>query len=267
MQSSANKKTILELREMVVRASSQSKEGHIPSGLSILDILWVLYDRILRIDKTNPADPERDRFILSKGHGSLGLYAVLIGSGLLDEKLIGDFGSFDSILGGHPDRNKIPFVEASTGSLGHGLPMAVGIAMGAKIQGKDLRVYTVVGDGECNEGTIWESALLAAHHQLDNLCCIVDYNHSTDRALGVGNLVEKFHSFGWNAIEINGHDHALLYTHLSQVPQKTGMPTVLVAETIKGYGIPSMENQPAWHHKSPSTEEITGIIKEIYEKA
>ncbi|MBC7759205.1 MAG: transketolase [Phormidesmis sp. FL-bin-119] len=267
MDKTSNKFAVHELREMIAHASSKSKEGHIPSALSILDILWVMYDRIMKFDADNPNDPSRDRFILSKGHGSLGLYAVLIAKGLIPKETLDDFGAFDSILGGHPDRNKIPWVEASTGSLGHGLPIAIGLALGNKIQKYPGRIFTIVGDGECNEGTIWESALLAAHHNLDNLCCVVDYNHSTDRALQVGNLIDKFRSFGWNAIGLSGHDHDELFRLMNNIPAKSGMPTVLIAETIKGYGISSMENQPSWHHKSPSADEIELIIKEIYDNA
>ena len=151
--------------------------------------------------------------------------------------------------------------------MGHGLPIATGIALGLQIQNISSRVFTVIGDGECNEGTIWESALLASHHQLDNLCCVVDYNHSTDRALLVGDLVDKFRSFGWNALSVNGHDQEALFQLLSDFPEKKGMPTVLVAETIKGYGVRSIENQAAWHHRSPTTEEMSLLIKEIYETA
>ena len=257
--------SLLQLKEMVVRAAAKSKEGHIPSGISILDILWIIYQR-MNFKSNNPHDPDNDRFVLSKGHGSLGLYAVLIGKGLLDESELGQFCSFNAKLGGHPDRNKIPWVEASTGSLGHGLPIALGMAMGNKIQGIPSNIYTLIGDGECNEGTIWESALLAAHHKLDNLCCFVDYNHSTDRALRIDDLSKKFNSFGWHVINVNGHDQAELNSALDQFTS-IGKPTVIIAETVKGFGIPSMENQPAWHHKSPSSEvEIINIIKEIYEK-
>ena len=262
-----NMNPVLRMREIIITAAAKSKEGHIPSGLSILDILWVLYDRIMQFEAGNPADLKKDRFVLSKGHGSLGLYAVLIAKGLIKESEIDDFCSFHSKLGGHPDRNKISWVEASTGSLGHGLPIATGIALGLHIQQLPSRVFTLIGDGECNEGTIWESALLASHHQLDNLCCIVDYNHSTDRALLVGDLVNKFRSFGWNAIQVNGHDQLALYRILSGLPEKKGMPTVLVAETIKGYGVRSIENEAAWHHRSPTTEEADLMIKEIYENA
>jgi len=251
-----------QLRESVVKSSYSSKEGHIPSALSILDILWVLYDKILKLGKT-PLNPDRDYFILSKGHASLGLYAVLAEKELIPKKSLIDFCSFDSMLGGHPDRNKVPWVEASTGSLGHGFPIAVGIAMGIKIQDKKNRVFTVIGDGECNEGTIWESALLAAHHKLNNLYCVVDYNHSTDRALGVGNLTEKFKSFGWNSLEADGHNQDEIERMLKKVPEKADTPTIVIAKTIKGYGIKSMENNPAWHHRSPTTEELANILKEI----
>jgi len=172
-----------ELRRLIVKASAATGEGHIPSALSILDILWVLYDKVLKVDPNNPADPNRDRFILSKGHGSLGLYAVLVKKGFFSATTLENFGKFDNILGGHPDRNKVPGIETSTGSLGHGFPISVGIALGLRIKKMNCRVFTIIGDGEANEGTVWESMLLAAHHNLSNLSVIVDYNHSTDRAL------------------------------------------------------------------------------------
>jgi transketolase len=175
------------------------------------------------------------------------------------------FGNYNSNLGGHPDLRKVPYVEASTGSLGHGLPIALGLAKGAKILGKANKIFTIVGDGECNEGTIWESALLASEHKLDNLCCIVDHNHSTDRALNVGNLFEKFKSFGWHAKIVNGHNDEELIETFQKFPLSNGKPFVVIAETIKGFGAKSIENQPSWHHKIPNLEELELIIKEIYE--
>ena len=172
-----------------------------------------------------------------------------------------NFGKFGSILGGHPDRNKIPGIEASTGSLGHGLPLAIGIALGLKIKKLKNKVFVIIGDGECNEGTIWESSLLASHHNLSNLTCIIDHNHSTDRALKIDNLSTKFKSFGWETITINGHNHEEIYNALSQKHNKK--PMMIIAETIKGNGIKIMENNPEWHHKSPNSDELKLILEKI----
>lgn len=246
-----------ELRESIVRGSHMSKEGHIPSALSILDILWALYNDIICF--------EHDHFVLSKGHASLGLYAVLAEKGIIEPDDLNSFCAFESFLGGHPDRNKVPTVDASTGSLGHGLPIALGIALGLKIQGSKGRVFTIIGDGEANEGTIWESALLATHHKLDNLCVVVDYNHSTDRALEVGDLAAKFASFGWEARSIDGHNHTEIIENLTQGAGSAGKPLILIANTVKGRGIQSMEHNPAWHHKSPNDEELSSLISEIHD--
>lgn len=252
---------IKSLKREIVRASAKSGEGHIPSAFSILDILWVLYKRILRVDPSKPKDDERDRFILSKGHGSLALYAILAHTGFFPMAELERFATFESMLGGHPDCNKVPGVEASTGSLGHGFPFALGIALGLRIQEKRNRVFVLIGDGECNEGTIWESAQLAAHHQLHNLTCIIDYNHSNDRALKLGDVAAKFASFGWSSSVINGHDYAAIFEALMR--NDLTRPYVIVAETIKGYGCKQMEGNPAWHHKSPTSEELQHIIQEL----
>lgn len=250
-----------DLRRIIVQASASAKEGHIPSAFSILEILSVLYNRILRIDPSHPDAFDRDRFVLSKGHASLGLYAVLAARGFFPLELFDTFGAYDSKLGGHPDTTKVPGVEASTGSLGHGLPMAVGMALGLKIRKNSARVFCLVGDGECNEGTVWESALLAAHHQLSNFCCIVDYNHSTDRALLMGDIAEKFIAFGWESRIINGHDENEIYAALTSVHDDK--PLAVIAETIKGFGCSMMENEPAWHHKSPNDAELKTILEEL----
>ncbi|MBL7057794.1 transketolase [Patescibacteria group bacterium] len=248
------------LKKKIIKICTNAKEGHIPSALSILDIVWVLYDKILKIDSQNLEDPSRDYFILSKGHASLALYVVLIEKGFLNDEILENFGKFNSILGGHPSRNKVPGVEASTGSLGHGLPIAVGLALGLKIKQMNNRVFVMVGDGEANEGTVWEAALLAAHHKLSNLCCIVDYNHSTDRALLVGDLVSKFQSFGWEALTVDGHNQEEILKVLSVRP--SSKPLAIVAETIKGKGFKIMENNPAWHHKFPTEEELKILLEE-----
>jgi len=248
-------------RKIIIQTAASAGEGHIPSALSVLDIIWVLYNSVLKYNPINPNDPKRDRFILSKGHASLALYVVLAEKGFFPISDLESFGNFDSPFGGHPDRNKIPGVECSTGSLGHGFPMSIGIAMGLRIKKINSRVFTLIGDGECNEGTIWESALLAAHHKLSNLCCIVDYNHSTDRALQVGDLAEKFKAFGWETCVINGHNHDEIYNTLTCVHESN--PMAIIAETVKGYGCKRMENNPEWHHKAPSKEELQKILEDI----
>jgi len=252
---------INRLKRQIVLATMAAGEGHIASAFSILDILWVLYDRVLQIDPKNPKSDERDRFVLSKGHGSLALYAVLAEKGFFPASELERFATFDSPLGGHPDCNKVPGVEASTGSLGHGLPMGIGMALGIRIRKIDRRVIVLVGDAECNEGSIWESALLAAHHQLSNLTCIVDYNHSTDRALLLGDIAAKFVAFGWAATIINGHDHDAIYSALTRT--ESDRPTAIVAETVKGFGCRQMENNPAWHHRAPSQDELPAILEEL----
>lgn len=248
------------LRRAIVQAAAASREGHIPSAFSILDLLWVLYDRVAQHDPANPTWEERDRFILSKGHGSLGLYAVLAARGYFPLAELQSFAQFTSRLGGHPDRMKVPGVEASTGSLGHGVPMAVGMALGLRIRGNPRHVYTLAGDGECNEGTIWESAMLAAHHRLANVTLIVDHNHSTDRALRVDDLTAKFAAFGWRAVEIDGHDHTAIEQVLRLRDQR---PVAVVAQTVKGRGLTVMENNPAWHHAAPSGDDLTTMLEAL----
>jgi len=252
---------LLNLREQIIRAACIAGEGHIPSAFSILDILWVLYHDILRHDSSNPTDPFRDRFVLSKGHASLGLYGILAERGFFPIEELKTFGSFTSRLGGHPDSRKVPGIEASTGSLGHGMPMAVGMALGLKIRESSSRVVSIVGDGECNEGTVWEAALLAAHHKLDNLTCIVDFNHSSNRALMLGDLSAKFRSFGWDVIEIDGHNHSQIKDSLK--PCSGTLPRAVIANTIKGKGCKEMENNPAWHHKAPSLQELDTILEQL----
>lgn len=249
------------LRKQVLEAASRSGEGHVPSAFSILDILWVLYDRVLRVDPEAPLAEARDRFVLSKGHASLGLYAVLAAKGFVDASELDGFGCFESRLGGHPDLRKVPGVEASTGSLGHGLPMAVGMALGLRIKKHDARVYCLIGDGEANEGSIWESMALGAHHRLDNLCAIIDYNHSTDRALDLGNLGAKASAFGWTVREINGHDHCAIFDALKSPVR--GAPLCIIANTVKGRGCPVMEGEPAWHHRSPTAAELPALLASL----
>jgi transketolase len=247
-----------DLIKKIVILATLKKEGHIASSLSILDIMYILYKDILNIESIKNGEIDRDRFILSKGHASLGLYAILDHFGILKED-INTFCDFNSKLGGHPT-DKIDGVEASTGSLGHGLPIGVGLALAYKIKKYKGKVYVLIGDGEANEGTIWESALLASHHNLTNLCCIIDYNHSTDRAVDLINLEYKFRSFGWEIKSINGHNHNEI---LESLTSPNSRPLCIIANTVKGNGIIMMENNPEWHHKFPNDEEYKEIINQL----
>ena len=216
---------IARIKRLMSLATGDEKHGS--SSLSTLDVIWILYDRILRFDPKNPRWENRDRFVLSKGHGCVSYYAILADKGFFPTSTLKTFMQYDSILGAHPDRNQVPGVEASTGSLGHGLPMAAGMAIALLLKKSDRRVFALVGDGECNEGSIWEAALLAGNLQLSNLTCIAINNHSSSRELG--DLAAKFEAFGWVATTINGHDHEQIYESLSC--RDSRRPTAVVAET------------------------------------
>jgi transketolase len=240
------------LRKEILTVSHLVNAGHIPSAFSILEIIFSLYENVLT---------EKDEFILSKGHGCLAFYAVLLHKGLITKDQFYSFSKYDSILGGHPDRNKLKDIKASSGSLGHGLPIAVGIALSKKIKKEKGNIYCLIGDGECNEGTIWESLLLADKLNLDNLICIVDNNQSQVRAVPTNNLINKFSSFNLDTQHIYGHDIKLLSDTLSQKKYK---PTVLVCDTIKGFGIKEMEdNMFSWHHGAPNKEKYEQFMKEL----
>ncbi len=221
----------------ILDLAKNGEEGHVPSSLSILDIVEVLYDRFITKNK-------QDKFILSKGHASLALYVVL--EKFKITKNLDNFCKFESNFGGHPDKNKIKGVESSTGSLGHGFPFACGVALAKKIKKEKGKVFVLIGDGECNEGTVWETLLLASHHKLDNLICIIDKNKSTDRALKIDNLKKKLTSFNWDCLEVNGHNKKLLIKSIKKQKKK---PLAIIAKTIKGKGVTFMENNPEWHHK------------------
>lgn len=252
---------INELKRQILLMSYKSGEGHIPSAFSILDILWILYNKIMVVSPKNPSNETRDRFILSKGHGCMALYVVLADLGFFPQKTLDTFCEFDSILGGHPDMNKVPGIEASTGSLGHGLPIAIGVAMGLRIKKNNAHVYVLVGDGECNEGSIWESLLIGANHGLTNITCVVDYNRSTDRALQLDSLAKKFIAFGWDTVEIDGHNHYEIGTSL--LSRSDTRPNAIIARTVKGHGISMLENSPAWHHRSPNNSELQDMLNAL----
>ncbi len=224
---------INKLRRRILDVAFRDGMGHIPSALSILDVVWTLHNKVMTKD---------DQFILSKGHGCMALYAVLEEKGQLD---------WSTKLMGHPRRGGA--ILASTGSLGHGLPMAVGLAMAKKIKGEAGRVFCLIGDGECNEGTTWESALLAAHHKLDNLTVIIDQNRSSDRALSIGNLMDKFKAFGWHSFDTDGHVSEDIEYKAKGSP--IDKPYCIVADTVKGYGVPFMQDDPSWHNRKLQEDE------------
>ena len=253
-----------ELRKKIAQMVYESKDGHIPSAFSIVDILASLYDEQLRYDSRDPQWPDRDYFILSKGHGCLALYVVLNKHGFISQGDLDTFCKSGGILGEHPDRNKGPGVEASTGSLGHGFPFATGIALGLRLHNMSNRVYVLVGDGECHEGTIWETANVAHNMQLGNMLVIVDWNGSAAELMPSDDLPAKWRAFGWNVIVVDGHSAGELRDAFEAVkPQAHGTPTVIIARTVKGKGVPMLEGHGVWHHRIPNEEEMNVITEAL----
>lgn len=249
--------------QMVHRA----RASHIGSALSISDIVAVLYGDVLRIDPARPDWRERDRFILSKGHACVAVYAALAERGFIQRKDLLGYGQDHSVLMNHIS-HKVAGVEFSTGSLGHGLPFGVGKALAAKRRGLTWRTFVLLSDGELGEGSNWEALMFAAHHQLDNLVVIVDYNKlqsltTVDQTLKIEPLSQKFQAFGSAVKEIDGHDHLVLAKELSSTPWHAGKPSILVCHTTKGKGVSFMENSVAWHYKSPSDEQLSQALSEI----
>ena len=247
-------------RRLILDILFKVKRGHIGSAFSILEIVRVLYDEILRYDSKNPKWEDRDRFILSKGHGCLGLYVIMAEKGFFPKEELFRFSTASGILGGHPEHITVPGIEASTGSLGHGFSIAVGMALAAKIDRKSWRTFTLVGDGECNEGSVWEAALSAAKLKLSSLTVIVDYNKmqcysSTAEVLNLEPLADKWRSFGFEVREMDGHNLAEVQKTLRAAPFSKTKPSVVIAHTVKGKGIPDIENNPVWHHRAKTTEE------------
>jgi len=255
------------LRRRVVKILECSRRGHLGSTFSLIEILRVLYEDILHYDPKNPSWEKRDRCILSKGHGCLALYVLLADRGFYNEEELWKFCQSDGILGGHPDAHKIPGVEASTGALGHGLSIGVGKALAARASGAGHRVFVVLGDGECNEGSVWEAAMSAGNRRLSNLCVLVDYNkqQSYDTTYAVQNLepfADKWKSFNFAVEEVDGHDTHALREVLARVPIEKDKPTAVICHTVKGKGIPFAENNLGWHHKSKiSDEELAALYK------
>ncbi|MBX7136856.1 MAG: transketolase [Oligoflexia bacterium] len=253
-----------DLRLKIVEMIRTAGEGHIPSAFSIIDIIAHLYDHVLKVDPSKPDWDERDYFILSKGHGCAALYVVLEKHGFITQHDLNTKSKPGGILGGHPDRTKVPGAEASTGSLGHGAVTAMGLALGLRIRGKRNRVFALLGDGECNEGTIWETALVASNLKLGNLCFVVDENGSAAQVLPMTDLSRKWEAFGWEAQDINGHDGKELAAAFEDLSFNfTGKPKVIVAHTLKGKGVGFLEGHGAWHYKIPNDTEYAAIRKEL----
>ncbi len=258
-----------KLRKRLVKTSSSAKIPHLGSCLSCLDLLVYLYWEELSINPKDPANPDRDRFLLSKGHGAPVLFQVLAERGYYSINRLEDFGKPGSVFHEHPPKpGYIPGVEAATGSLGHGLPMALGMALAARILDKSYRCYAILGDGECNEGSIWEAAMLASGIKLSDLTVIIDFNkwQATGRSreiMTLDPLASKWESFGWHVQEINGHDFYQIKHALNNARDEKNKPSAIVANTIKGKGVSFMEDNNNWHYKTPNEQELNSAIKEL----
>jgi len=260
----------LELRRRMVRVLESSGRGHLGSAFSLVEVLRVLYDEVLRYDPQNPRWPHRDRCILSKGHGCIALYVILAEKEFFPQAELWKFCQSDGILGGHPD-HKVPGIEASTGALGHGLSIGVGFAINAKYEGAGHRIFVIVGDGESNEGSIWEAAMCSGKHKLDNLIVIVDYNKhqsygSTYEIQDLEPITDKWRSFGFAVTEVNGHSVDDLRSVLLNLPLEQHKPSAIICHTVKGKGIDFIENNMEWHHKNRVTdEEIESLLSALEE--
>lgn len=258
----------LMVRRHAVRMTHCGKSSHVGSVLSVADILAVLYGRILRVKPEDPRWPERDRFILSKGHAGAGVYAVLAETGFFPVEELKYHYANGSLFSGHVSHKGIPGVEISTGSLGHGLSIGAGMAYAAKLDARDHHVYVLLSDGECDEGSNWEAILFSAHHKLSNLIAIVDYNkiqslRSVAETLALEPFAKKWLAFGWDVHEVDGHDHDALLDVLSVRPMERGKPLCVIAHTTKGKGVSFMENSVLWHYRSPQGEEYLSAMKEL----
>ena len=258
----------VDLRRSIVRSLDATRRGHVGSALSLVEIIRVLYDDVLRYDPKQPEWFERDRFILSKGQGCLALYALMGEKGFFPESELDKVGMQDGLLGGHPEI-RIPGVEASTGTLGHGLPLGVGFALNARFEGADYRTFVVMGDGECNEGSVWEAAMCAGKHRLSSLTAIVDYNKqqsygTTYEVQDMEPVADKWRAFGFSAADVDGHDVAEIKAALVAPPVEPGKPRAVICHTVKGKGIDFVEGNMDWHHKSKvSDDEIQDLLSAL----
>lgn len=258
----------IRLRKHALRMTSRAKSSHVGSAFSMADIVAVLYGGVLRVDPSRPDWEQRDRFILSKGHAGSCLYAALMERGFLSEKVLGTYYSNGSLLSGHVSHKGVPGVEFSTGSLGHGLGVATGMAMAAKMKGAAHRAVCVLSDGECDEGSNWEALLFAAHHKLDNLVAIIDYNKiqslaSVAETLALEPLADKLRAMNWAVSEVNGHDHVAMKTLFDSLPLEVGRPSVIIAHTTKGKGVSFMEDEVLWHYRTAQGDEFEAAMSEL----
>jgi transketolase len=249
------------LRRLVVRTLEGGERGHVGSSMSLIEIMRVLYDDILRYRPREPKWPGRDRMILSKGHGCIAQYVLLADKGFMPLETLDTFCRRDSILGGHPESSKVPGVEASTGALGHGLSIGLGMALAAKIEKRDTRVIVVMGDGEINEGSVWEAAMCAGKHKLANLTAVIDYNKiqsagPTREIQDLEPLLDKWRAFNFAAIDVDGHDVNALRDAFNSLPLAQDRPSAIICHTVKGKGIPFAEHDPNWHHKSKIADDV-----------
>lgn len=256
-----------ELRKNVLDMIYRAKSGHIGSDFSVMEILITLYFKQMNISPENINNPERDLFVLSKGHAVEALYAVLSDRGFFPKEELLTYGQLKTKYIGHPN-NKINGVEMNSGSLGHGLPVSVGMAIGSRISGRSNRIYTVMGDGELAEGSVWEGAMAAGHYRLDNLCVIIDRNclqisGGTEAVMTQESIEDRWRSFGWHVISVTGNDIDLLNQAFHEAKIVKGKPSVIIAHTIKGYGVSFMENNAVWHHKIPTAEEYMSASCEL----
>jgi transketolase len=256
------------IRAHALRMVHQANASHIGTCLSMADVLAVLYANVLRVDPRNPQWPDRDRFILSKGHGAAGLYAVLAERGFFPREWLATYCADGTRLAGHASHYGVPGVEISTGSLGHGLSVGCGMALASKADRRDSRVFVLLSDGECDEGSIWEAVLFAPHHKLDNLVVVVDFNKiqsfgSVKEVLDLDPFADKWRAFGWSVREVDGHDHREIVGALSSTPFTQAKPSVVIAHTIKGKGVSFMQGQLAWHYKSPNAEQLARALAEL----
>ncbi len=256
------------IRKSIVQMICAAKSGHPGGSLSAADIVTTLYFDEMNIDPANPKMEGRDRFVLSKGHAAPVIYAALAERGYFSKDLLGTLRQYGSMLQGHPDMKKVPRVEISTGSLGQGLSVANGMALSAKVSKEDFRTYVLMGDGELQEGQIWEAAMTAAHYKLDNICAFVDFNNlqidgNVDKVMGVEPLDKKWEAFGWNVLKIDGHDMEAILEALAKAKECKGKPTVIIAETTKGKGVSFMENVCGFHGVAPTAEETAKAVAEL----
>jgi len=264
------KLTANKVRKDIVKMITEAKSGHPGGSLSAVDVVTALYFNVMRHNPENPKWEDRDRFILSKGHAAPLLYSVLAESGYFEVKELLTLRKLGSRLQGHPDMKRLPGIEISTGSLGHGLSVGNGMAIASKLNRKDFRVYVLLGDGECQEGQVWEAAMTASHYKLDNVTAILDYNGlqldgPVKDVMNINPISNKWRAFGWYVIEINGHDFKEILNSFEKVKKLKGKPSIIIAHTTKGKGVSFMENVVDFHGKAPTKEQMVQALKELEE--